>query len=163
MELAQAHRNQPCSCHCVEQLLVRTPIPSLPKAMTPIKQKLTGNRTNQGMTSCTNSETKHHVPSPSPKTQPPRCPTARSHLAQDGTFKKEATHRAVAVQSKQDKGFLPGKRRKGEEPNLDDASVEGNGTDRCRRCRGQRREPAKDFSRSRFATPGSPPSPTPST
>ena len=43
LELAQARRNQPCSCHCVEQLLVRTPIPSVPKAMTPVKQKLTCN------------------------------------------------------------------------------------------------------------------------
>ena len=43
LELAQAHRNQPCSWHYIEQLLVRTPIPSLPKAMTPDKQKLTCN------------------------------------------------------------------------------------------------------------------------
>uniref|UniRef100_A0A453J784 Uncharacterized protein n=1 Tax=Aegilops tauschii subsp. strangulata TaxID=200361 RepID=A0A453J784_AEGTS len=130
--------------------------------MAPIKQKLTGNRTNQGMPSCTNSETKHHVPSPSPKTQPPRSPTARSHLAQDGTFKKEATH-AASLPSSLCKTRDFSRERSGRERNRTLTTPPWRGTAPAGVAAAVAREPAKDFSRSKFATPGSPPSPAPAT
>lgn len=69
--------------------------------------------------------------------QPPHNAAALSQLAQDDTFKKEATHssRCCPVLTRQ--GFLPGKEREGEGTNLD-TSEEGKGTSRCRRRHGQR-------------------------